>query len=32
VTGAGRWSVDAWLRDRTESAAEWVDRVSERAA
>jgi uncharacterized membrane protein YphA (DoxX/SURF4 family) len=32
VTGAGRWSVDAWLSDRTDSAAEWVDRVSERAA
>ena len=32
VTGAGRWSVDAWLRGRTESAAEWVERVSERAA
>jgi len=31
VTGAGRWSVDAWLRGRTESASEWVDRVSERA-
>jgi uncharacterized membrane protein YphA (DoxX/SURF4 family) len=32
VTGAGRWSVDAWLSQRTESAAEWVDRVSERVA
>ena len=32
VTGAGRWSIDAWLRGRTESAAEWVGRVSERAA
>ena len=32
VTGAGRWSIDAWLGERTDSAAEWVDRVSERAA
>jgi uncharacterized membrane protein YphA (DoxX/SURF4 family) len=32
VTGAGQWSVDAWLRDRAGSASEWVDRVSERAA
>jgi uncharacterized membrane protein YphA (DoxX/SURF4 family) len=32
VTGAGRWSVDAWLQDRQQSAAEWVESVSERAA
>lgn len=30
VTGAGRWSVDAWLRDRHRSAAEWVESVSKR--
>lgn len=30
VTGAGRWSVDAWLRERHHSAAEWVESVTGR--